>query len=60
MRGKLYSLSDIFGAGPRNVDVVTLVMVRDGSEISSIGTVGDPGATVAGYFVENDVDAGGC
>ena len=59
MRGKLYSFGDTFGAGPRNVDAVTLVVVRGGSEIPTINTVGGPVATVAGCFVDNNTGDGG-
>ena len=60
MRGKLYSFGDTFGVGPRNVDAVTWVVVRGGSEIPTIDTVGVPGATVSGCFVDNDAGYGGC
>ena len=50
---KLYSFGDTFGAGPRNVDAVTSVVVRGGSEIPPIVTVGGPSAAVAGCFMEN-------
>ena len=59
MREKLYSFGDTFGAGPRNVDAVTLVVVRGGSEIPTIGTVGALGATVPGWFMDNNAGAGG-
>ena len=59
MREKIYSFGDTFGAGPRNVDAVTSVVVRGGSEISTIDTVGGPGATVAGCFMKNVAGAGG-
>ena len=59
MREKLDSFGDTFGAGPRNVDAVTLVGVRGGSEIPTIDTVGGPGAAVAGCFMNNNVGAGG-
>ena len=58
--GKIYSFGDTFGAGPRNVDAVTSVVVRGGSEIQTINTMGGPGATVAGRFVDNAAGAGGC
>ena len=58
--GKLYSFGDLLGAGPRNVDAVRSVVVRGGSEIPTVDTVGDPGATVARCFVENDAGSGGC
>ena len=60
MRGEIYSFIDAFGAGPPNVDAVTLIVVRGGSEIPNIDTVGGPGATVAGCFADYDAVAGGC
>ena len=60
MREKFYSFGDTFGAGPRNVDKVTSVVVRGGSEIPTINTVGGPGATVTRCFMDNNTDAGGC
>ena len=59
MRGKLYSFENTFGAGTRNVDAVTSVVIRGGYEIPTINTVGVPGATVAGCFMYNDLGAGG-
>ena len=47
MRKKLDIFGDTFVAGPRNVDAVTSVVVRGGSEIPTIDTVGAPGAAVA-------------
>ena len=58
--GKLDSFGDTFGAGPWNVDAVTSVVVRGESEIPAVDTVGGPGATVAGCFVDNGTGAGGC
>ena len=60
MRRKLYSFGDAFGAGLRNVDAVTSVVVGGRSKIPTIDTVGRPGATVAGCFMDNDAGAGGC
>ena len=60
MRDKLDIFGDKFGAGQRNIDSVILVVVRGGSEIPTIDTVGGPGATVDGCFVNNDAGAGGC
>ena len=60
MRGKIYSFGNTFGAGPRNVDAVTSVMVRGGSKIPTINTVGGSDVTVARCFVDNDAGAGGC
>ena len=59
VRGKLDSFYDTFGVGPRNVDAVTSVVVRGGSEIPTINTVGGPGVTVSGCFVDNDAGDGG-
>ena len=52
VREKLYSFGDIFDAGPRNVDVVTSVVVSGGSKIPTINTVGGPGAAVFGCFMD--------
>ena len=60
VREKIYSFGDTFGAGPRNVDAVTSVMVRGKSEIPTINTVGGSDVTVAGCFVDNNAGAGGC
>ena len=59
VREKLDSFGDTFDAGPRNVDAVTTVVVRGGSKIPSVDTVGVPGATIARCFVDNDAGAGG-
>ena len=53
------SFCDTFGAVPRNVEELTSVVVRGGSEIPTIDTVGPPGATVARCFVDNNVGDGG-
>ena len=50
----------MFGAGPRNVDALTTVVVRGGYEIKTVDTVGSPGATINGCFVNNDTGDGGC
>ena len=60
MRENLYSFGDTFGAGSRNVDAVASVVVRGGSEIPPIYTVGFSGVVVIGCFMENDAGAGGC
>ena len=60
MREKLYSFGDTFGAVTRNVDAVTSVVVRGGSEVPPIDNVGGPGAAVVGCFMENNAGAGGC
>ena len=51
VREKLDSFGDTFGAGLRNVDAVTTVVVRGGSKIPTVDTVGSPGATIARCFV---------
>ena len=48
VREKLDSFGDTFGAGPRNEDAVTSVVVRGGYKIQTIDTVEGPGATIAG------------
>ena len=58
MREKLYSFGDTFSAGTRNVDAVTLVVVRGGSGVTLIDTVEGPGAAVAGCFMEKDSGTG--
>ena len=60
MREKLYSFGDTFGPGLRNVDAVTSVVVRGGSKIPTIDTMGGPGATVSGCFMDDVADARGC
>ena len=59
MREIRYSFGDTFGAGPRNVDAVTSVVVRGGSDIPTINTVAVPGETVAGCFMDNNAGAQG-
>ena len=58
--GKLYNFGNTFVMGTRNVDAVKSVVVRGGSKIPTIGTVGGPGVTVAGCFVEINAVARGC
>ena len=60
MREKLHIFGDAFCAGTWNIDAVTSVVVRGGSKVPPIDTVGSPGAMVARYFMENDTGAGGC
>ena len=60
VRERLNSFGDTFGAVPRDVDAVTSVVVRVGSEIPTFDTVGGTGATVDRCFMENDAGAGGC
>ena len=60
MREKLYIFGNTFGAGTQNVDAVTSVVVRGGSKVPPINTVGGPGAAVSGCFIDSDVGAGRC
>ena len=60
MREKIYSFGNMFGAGKRNVDSMTSVVVRGRSKVPLIDTMGDPGAAVAGCFMDNDAGSGGC
>ena len=60
LRGKLDIFGDTFGAGPRNADAVTTVVVRGDSEIPNVDTVGGPGVTIAGCFINNNAGARGC
>ena len=60
MREKIDRFGDTFGAGMRNLDAVTTVVVRGGSKIPTVDTVGGPGETIAGCFVNNDAGSGGC
>ena len=60
MGEKLYCFVDAFCAGTWNVYAVTSVVVRGGSKIPTINTIGGPGAAVARCFMENDASSGGC
>ena len=60
MKEKLDSFGDTFGAGPQNVDAATTVVVRGRYEIPTVNTVGGPGMTIYGCFIDNDTGAGGC
>ena len=60
VRGKLHSFGDAFCAGTWNVDAVTLVVVRGGSEVPSIDTVGGPGVAVVRCLVDYGSGAGWC
>ena len=60
MRGKLHSFGDAFCTGTWNVDTVTSVVVRGGSQVPSINTVGDPGAEVARCLMDYDSGAERC
>ena len=59
VREKLYSFGDMLGAGPRNVDAVTSVVVKGRSNIPPIDTVGGLGAAVARCFMDNDAGSRG-
>ena len=54
MRGKLHCFGDAFCAGTWNVDVVASVVVRGGSEVPSIDTMGGPGVVVVRCLVYYD------
>ena len=60
MREKLQSFGNAFCAGTWNVDAVTSVVVRGGSEVTSIDTVGGPGAAVVRCLIDYDLGAGRC
>ena len=60
MREKLHSFGDAFCAGTWNVDAVTSVVVRGGSEVPSIDNVGGPGVAVVRCLVDYDSGAGRC
>ena len=60
MRGKLHSFGDAFCAGTCNLDAVTSVVLRGGSKVLPINTVGGPGTAVSRCFVDNDSGAGRC
>ena len=57
---ELHSLGDAFCAGIWNVDAVSSVVVRSGSGVTSIYTVGGPGAAVFGCLVYYDSRAWRC
>ena len=56
--GKIHSFGDAFCAGTWNVDAVTLVVVRGGSEVPPIDTVGGPGAAVSRCLMDDDLGDG--
>ena len=60
MRGILYSFGDTFCAGKWNVESVTLVVVRGGSKIPSINTVGGTGVAVVRCLVDYNSGAERC
>ena len=60
MREKLHSFGDAFCAGKWNVDAVTSVVVRGGSEVPPIDTMGCPGVAVARCLMDDDSGAGSC
>ena len=59
--GKNYTVfGDAFCTIAWDVDAMTSVVVRGGSEVPSIYTVGGPGAAVVGYLVYYDSRAWRC
>ena len=54
MGEKLHYFGDEFCTGTWNIDTVTSVVVRGGSEAPSIDTVGGPGAAVVKCLVYYD------
>ena len=60
MGGKLHCFGDAFCASTWNVDAVTSVVVRGGSKVPSINTVGSPGVAVFRYLVDYDSGDGRC
>ena len=60
MREKLHSFGDAFCAVMWNIDTETSVVVRGGSEVPSIDTVGGPGTAVVRCLVYYDLGAGRC
>ena len=60
MRAKLHSFGYAFCAGTWNVDAVTSVVVRGGSQVPFIDTVRGPGAAVFRCLVDYDSGARRC
>ena len=60
MQEELHRFGDAFCAGTWDVDAVTSVVVRGGSEVPPIETVGGPDAAVVGCLTDNDLGAGRC
>ena len=60
MGEELYCFGDEFCASTWDVDAVASVVVRGGSKVSSIDTVGGPGAAVVGCLVYYDSRAWRC
>ena len=58
--GKLHNFGDELCAGTWNVDAVISVVIRNGSEVTPIDTVGGLGAAVAGCLVDDNSGAGRC
>ena len=57
---ELYCFGDVFCASKWDVDAVSSIVVRGGSEVPSIYTVGGPGAAVVGCIVYYDSRAWRC
>ena len=60
MREKIHSFGDAFCVRTWNLDAVTSVVVRGGSEGTSIDTVGGPYAAVVRCLVYYESGAGRC
>ena len=60
VREELHSFGDSFCGGTWNVNAVTSVVVKGGSEVPPIDTVGGPGEAVARCLMENYSGAGRC
>ena len=56
----LYCFGDAFYVSAWDLYAVASVVVRGGSEVPYIYTVGGPGAAVAGCFMDNDAGVGRC
>ena len=54
---ELYCFGDVFCMSAWDVDAVASVVVRSGSEVPSIYTVGGPGTSVVGCLVYYDLRA---
>ena len=60
MGEELYCFGDAFCASTWDVDAVASVVVRGGSEVPSIDTIGGPGAAVVGCMVYYESRAWWC
>ena len=57
---ELYCFGDVFYASAWDVDAVASLVVRGGSKVPSIYTVGGPGAEVVGCLMYYDLRAWRC